>query len=145
MHLYTRIYASGGDLVAAAATALPVLSAGPFAIRYAHRRRSGSGSLAGSAEADETATALRVPRAVLADALTPRTVGRSLTTDAKRCKRAPNNGSTHQPERLTSGEGAFSQSSSEIVEEAIFSGHRLSPFPEGRDSSAPPCYITPPH
>ena len=45
--------------------------------------------LAGSAEADETATALRVPRAVLPGPLTARRVGRSLTTEAKRCQRTP--------------------------------------------------------
>jgi hypothetical protein len=78
---------------AASATALTVGAAGPDAKRYAHRRRrrrgcgsrrSGSGLrlLAGSADADEIATALRVPRAVLAVALTPRRVGPSLT-DAK--------------------------------------------------------------
>src|SRR5215213_8013733 len=89
---------------AVAATARSAAGAAGTAIRYAHRRRSGSGSLrrsgsgslrrsgsgslAGSADADETATALRVPRAVLADALTPRTVGPSLT-DAHRSQRAP--------------------------------------------------------
>ena len=49
MHLYTIIYASAGDLVADAATALPVLSAGPLAIRYAR---------AGYALAADAATAL---------------------------------------------------------------------------------------
>jgi hypothetical protein len=94
--------------------------------------RSGCGSrrsglrLAGSADADESATALVDPRAVLPGPLTARSVGRSLT-DAKRSQRAPDNGSTHQPERLTSREGAISQSSSEIIEEAFFSGHRLPP------------------
>src|SRR5215217_2451506 len=90
-------------------------------------RRSGSGSLAGSAGADEIATALRVPRTVLAEALTARSVGSSLT-DAKRSQRAPNEGSTHQPKGLTSREGAISQSSSQLIEEAFFfSGHRLPP------------------
>src|SRR5215213_8062862 len=94
---------------AASATALTVGAAGAVN-GLAHRRRrsrgcgsrrSGSGLrlLAGSADADEIATALRVPRAVLADALTPRTVGPSLT-DAKRSQRAPNEGSTHQPGAL---------------------------------------------
>jgi hypothetical protein len=92
-------------------------------------RRSGGGlRLAASADADEIATALRVPRAVLAFPLTPRTVGPSLT-DAKRSQRAPYEGSTHQPEGLTSREGAISQSSSQIVEEAFFSGHRQSLLP----------------
>src|SRR5215211_160411 len=99
--------------------------------------RSGSGSLAGSAGADETATALRVPRAVLPGPLTPRTVGSSLT-DAKRSQRAPNEGSTHQPKGLTSREAAISQSSSQLVEEAFFSGHRLPPSIRAELSLAPP-------
>ena len=92
-------------------------------------RRGGSGGLrlAGSARA-VTATALIVPRAVLAVALAAYRVGRCLTTDAERSKRAPDDGSTHQPERLASREGAIGQSSSEIVEEAIFSCQRL-PLP----------------
>jgi hypothetical protein len=40
---------------------------------------------------------------------------------------APDEGSTHQPERLASRDAAIGQSSGQIVEESIFSGHRLSP------------------
>jgi hypothetical protein len=39
----------------------------------------------------------------------------------------PTKGSTHQPERLTSRNAAIGQSSGQIVEEAIFSGHRKHP------------------
>src|SRR5215203_5954183 len=88
--------------------------------------RSGCRSLAGSAEADETATALVVPRAVLPGPLTARRVPSSLTY-AQRSQRAPCEGCTHQPKGLTSRDGAISQSSSQRVEDAFFSGHRLPP------------------
>src|SRR5215207_6375593 len=88
--------------------------------------RRGCRSLAGSADADETATALVVPRAVLAGPLTARRVPSSLTY-AQRSQRAPCEGCTHQPKGLTSRDGAISQSSSQRVEEAFFSGHRLPP------------------
>ena len=118
---------------AVAATALSDAGAA-YAIRSAQRRRRGRGSRrrsgglrpAASARA-VAATALLVPRADLPVALTAGRVGRCLTTDAKRSKRAPDDGGTHQPERLAPLEGAIGQSSSEVVEESIFSGHRLSP------------------
>jgi hypothetical protein len=84
-----------------------------------NRRSACAGGLGADA-----ATALTILLARLPIALA--LVGRSLT-DAERSKRAPDDGSTHQPERLASREGAICQSSSQIVEEAIFSGHRLSP------------------
>src|SRR5215213_2180655 len=86
----------------------------------------GSCGLTGAADTG-AATALVVPLAVLAVALTPRRVGSCLTSDAKRCKRTPDNCCSHQPKRPTSREGAASQSSSQLVEGTLsrFCGHRL--------------------
>src|SRR5215213_11308075 len=56
----------------------------------------GSCGLTGAADTG-AATALRVPLAVLAVALTPRRVGSCLTSDAKRCQRTPDNCCSHQP------------------------------------------------
>ncbi len=54
-------------------------------------------------------------------------------------QRTTNEGGAHQPKRLTAREGAASQSSSQSVEGTLsrFFVHRVYPFPNGRDSSAP--------
>jgi len=59
-------------------------------------------------------------------------------------KRATYKEATHQPKGLTAREGAAGQGSSQLVEGALsrFCGDRLAPFPEGRDSSVPPCCTT---
>ena len=76
MHLYTprpRRFASAGALVADAATALPVLSAGPFAIRYAR---------AGYALAADAATALTAGVAGGANRLAWRSRRQTITASA---------------------------------------------------------------
>src|SRR5215217_2175299 len=87
----------------------------------------GSCGLTGAADTG-AATALVVPRAVLAVALTARRVGSSLT-DTQRCQRTPDNCCSHQPKRPTAREGAASQSYSQLVEGTLsrFCGHRLPP------------------
>jgi hypothetical protein len=73
--------------------------------------RSSSGGLRLAGATADAATALRVLPTLLPRGLTL-LVGNGYPTDAKRSKRAPDNSSTHQPERLASREGAICQSSS---------------------------------
>ena len=86
------------------------------------------------------ATALVVPLAVLAVALTASRVGCSLTDAYYRCQRAPNEGRAHQLERLTSRDGAAGQPSSQLVEGAVGSilAHPLPPSRRARLTEAPP-------
>lgn len=77
---------------------------------------------AGAAAGAVAATALVVPLAVLAVALTARTVGCSLT-GAQRPQRSPHDCRAHKPDGLAPRESAICQSSGQIVEEAIFSCH----------------------
>jgi hypothetical protein len=111
---------------------IPFYHAGAVAEFDPASRTSGAGAAGAVA-----ATALTVLLARLPGALT--LVGPSLT-DAKRSQHAPDDGSPHQPERLTSRDATACKSSSQLVEGVIscFWGHRLS-LPYRTDSQAPPC------
>ena len=144
-----------GTAGAVAATALTVAGAGA-AIRYTRSSTRAAGAVSataltvvgaraaillasagaapgGAALGAVAATALVVLRTLLLEGLTL-VVGSSYPPDAERCQRAPYEGCTHQPERLTSRQRTAGNSYSQLIEGAgspIFSGHRLPLSPKG--------------